>query len=46
MLPDDTHEKMIAKWMQDPAIRAEVERIEREESRCSTQSWRHAKRLV
>jgi predicted transcriptional regulator len=31
MLPDDTHEKMVAKWMQDPAVRAEVERIEREE---------------
>ena len=31
MLPDDTHEKMVAKWMQDPAIRAEVERLEREE---------------
>ena len=31
MLPDDTHEKMMSKWMQDPAIRAEVERLEREE---------------
>ncbi|MFA7240370.1 MAG: helix-turn-helix transcriptional regulator [Sulfuricellaceae bacterium] len=31
MLPDDTHDKMIAKWMQNPAIRAEVERLEREE---------------
>jgi predicted transcriptional regulator len=31
MLPADTHEKMIAKWMEDPAIRAEVERLEREE---------------
>ena len=31
MLPDDTHDKMVAKWMQDPAIRAEVERLEREE---------------
>jgi predicted transcriptional regulator len=32
MLTDDTHEKMAAKWMQDPAIRAEVERLEREET--------------
>jgi predicted transcriptional regulator len=31
MLPDDIHEKMVAKWMQDPAIRAEVERLELEE---------------
>lgn len=31
MLPDDTHDKLIAKWMQDPAVRAEVERLEREE---------------
>ena len=31
MLPDDTHEKMVAKWMQDPAIRAEVERLEQDE---------------
>ena len=31
MLPDDTHEKMVANWMQDPAIRAEVERLERDE---------------
>lgn len=31
MLPDDTHEKMIAKWMEDPEFRAELERLEREE---------------
>ena len=31
MLPDDTHAQMKAKWMQDPAFRAEYERIEREE---------------
>jgi ribosome-binding protein aMBF1 (putative translation factor) len=31
MMPDDTHEKMIAKWMKDPAFKAEYERIEREE---------------
>ena len=31
MLPDDTHEKMVAQWMHDPAIRGEVERLEREE---------------
>lgn len=31
MLPDDTHDKMVARWMQDPTIRAEVERLEREE---------------
>lgn len=31
MLPDDTHEKMVAKWMKDPEFRAEYERIEREE---------------
>lgn len=31
MLPDDTHGKMVAKWMKDPAVRAEVERLEREE---------------
>jgi predicted transcriptional regulator len=31
MLPDDTHEKMVAQWMQDPEFRAEHERIEREE---------------
>lgn len=31
MLPDNTHEKMVAKWMQDPAVRAEVARLEREE---------------
>jgi predicted transcriptional regulator len=31
MLPDDTHEKMRAKWIQDPEFRAEFERIEREE---------------
>lgn len=31
MLPDDTHEKMKAKWMQDPAFKAEYERVEREE---------------
>lgn len=26
-----THEEMVAKWMQDPAFKAEYERIEREE---------------
>lgn len=31
MLPDDTHDRMVAKWMQDPAVRAEVERLERDE---------------
>ncbi|MDR0577034.1 MAG: helix-turn-helix transcriptional regulator [Candidatus Accumulibacter sp.] len=31
MLPADTHEKMLAEWMKDPAFRAEYERIEREE---------------
>lgn len=31
MLPDDTHGEMVAKWMEDPAVRAEVERLEREE---------------
>ncbi len=31
MLPDDTHEKMVAEWMKDPAFRAEYERIERDE---------------
>lgn len=31
MLPDDTHAKMRAKLMEDPAFRAEFERIEREE---------------
>jgi len=31
MLPDDTHAKMRAQWMQDPEFRAEFERIEREE---------------
>lgn len=31
MLPDDTHGKMVVKWMEDPAVRAEVERLEREE---------------
>lgn len=31
MLPDDTHEKMIAAMLADPAVRAEYERIEREE---------------
>ena len=31
MLPADTHEKMVAKWMKDPAFRAEYERIERDE---------------
>lgn len=30
-MPDDTHDKMVAKWMQDPAFKAEYERIEREE---------------
>jgi len=31
MMPDDTHEKMVAEWMKDPAFKAEYERIEREE---------------
>ncbi len=31
MMPDDTHEKMVAEWMQDPEFKAEYERIEREE---------------
>ena len=26
-----THDEMVAKWMQDPAVRAEVDRLEREE---------------
>ena len=26
-----THDEMVAKWMQDPAFKAEYERIEREE---------------
>ena len=30
-MPDDTHEKMIAEWMEDPAFKAEFDRIEREE---------------
>jgi len=30
-MPDDTHEKMVAEWMKDPAFKAEYERIEREE---------------
>ena len=29
--PTMTHEEMVAKWMEDPAFRAEYERIEREE---------------
>jgi predicted transcriptional regulator len=31
MLPDNTHALMKAKWLEDPAFRAEHERIEREE---------------
>jgi predicted transcriptional regulator len=31
MLPANTHEKMVAEWMKDPAFRAEYERIERDE---------------
>jgi predicted transcriptional regulator len=31
MLPDDTHEKMVAKMLENPVVRAEYERIEREE---------------
>lgn len=31
MLPDNTHEKMVEKWMRDPAVHAEVARLEREE---------------
>lgn len=31
MMPDDAHDKLRAKWMQDPAFKAEYERIEREE---------------
>jgi predicted transcriptional regulator len=31
MLPDDTHDKLIAKMLEDPEVRAEYERIEREE---------------
>jgi predicted transcriptional regulator len=31
MMPDDTHEKMIATMLEDPEVRAEYERIEREE---------------
>ena len=31
MLPDDTHDKMRAKWMQDSVFKAEYERMEREE---------------
>ena len=31
MMPDDTHEKLIAKMLEDPKVRAEYERIEREE---------------
>lgn len=30
-MPDDTHDQMVAKWMQDPAFKAEYERIERDE---------------
>ena len=29
--PTMTHDEMVAQWMQDPAFRAEYERIEREE---------------
>lgn len=31
MMPDDTHEKMMAEWMQDAAFKTEYDRIEREE---------------
>jgi predicted transcriptional regulator len=31
MLPANTHEKIVAEWMKDPAFRAEYERIERDE---------------
>jgi predicted transcriptional regulator len=31
MLPDDTHEKMVAAMLANPTVRAEYERIEREE---------------
>lgn len=31
MLPDDTHDKMVAKWMKNPKFNTEYERIEREE---------------
>ena len=31
MMPDDTHDKAVAKWMRNPAFKAEYERIEREE---------------
>ena len=31
MMPDDTHEKLIARMLSNPAVRAEVERLEREE---------------
>ena len=31
MMPDDTHEKMMADWMQDDAFKAEYDRINREE---------------
>lgn len=29
--PNETHDEMMARWMEDPEIRAEVERLEREE---------------
>ncbi|MGZ8256421.1 MAG: helix-turn-helix domain-containing protein [Gallionella sp.] len=31
MLPADTHQKMVAKWMEDPEFRTELARLEREE---------------
>lgn len=31
MMPDDTHEKMMAEWMQDATFKTEYDRIEREE---------------
>jgi ribosome-binding protein aMBF1 (putative translation factor) len=31
MMPDDTHNKMIAEWMKDPAFKAEYDRLNREE---------------
>lgn len=31
MMPNDTHEKMIAEWMEDAAFKAEFDRMEREE---------------
>jgi predicted transcriptional regulator len=31
MMPDDTHAKMVAEWMNDPEFKAEYDRLNREE---------------